>query len=82
MKNQRKPNRAKKTSRSKPKQQLPAGWDDKRVKDVLDYYENQTEEQQLAEHEAAHHAKGQTVMVVPTDLVPAIRTLIAGRREP
>jgi hypothetical protein len=62
------------------KQQLPPGWDEKRVREVIDYYENQTEDEQLAEHEAAFAADGQTVMVVPTELVPEIRKLIARRR--
>ena len=34
----------------------------------------------MAEDEAAYEANGQTVMIVPTDLVPAIRQLIAHRR--
>jgi len=35
------------------KQNLPPGWDEQRIKDVIDYYENQTEEEQLADHEKA-----------------------------
>jgi hypothetical protein len=42
------------------------------------HYENQTEA--VAEDEAAFAADGQTVMIVPTDPVPAIRSLIARRR--
>jgi hypothetical protein len=64
------------------KQKFPPGWDEESVKAELAYFENQSEEEQLAEHEAAFSAKGQTVMVVPTELVPAIRQLIARHEQP
>ncbi len=57
-------------------QQFPAGWDEKRVRQVLAHYENQTEDEAVAEDEAAFEKEGQTVMIVPTGLVPAIRQLI------
>ncbi len=62
------------------KQQFPPGWDEERVRRVLEHYENQTEEEAVAEDEAAFTAEGHTVMVVPTELVPEIRKLIAKRR--
>jgi len=40
----------------------------------------QTEEEQVAKHEAAFSAKDQTVMVVPTELVPKIVKLISKKR--
>ena len=56
---------------------FPPGWDQKRVKEVLDHYESQSEEEAVAEDEAAFEAPDQTVMDVPTELVPAVRELIA-----
>ena len=56
---------------------FPTGWDEKRVKEVLTHYESQTEEEAVAEDEAAFEAAGQTVMEIPTDLVPKVRELIA-----
>jgi hypothetical protein len=44
---------------------------------VLKHYEQQTEEQAVAEDEAAFEDAGQTVMEVPRKLVPTIRELIA-----
>jgi hypothetical protein len=69
-------------SRSKKatKQQFPAGWDEERVRQVLEHYENQTEDEAVAEDDAAFEAEGQTVMIVPTELVPEIRKLISRRR--
>ena len=47
---------------------------------LAEYYDNQTEEEQVAEHEAALSAEGHTLMVVPTELVPEIARLIAKRQ--
>src|SRR5437867_12143359 len=55
---------------------FPAGWNEARVKAVLQHYEEQTEDEAVAEDEAAFRARGQTVMVVPQRLVPAITRLI------
>ena len=64
----------------KPKKQVfPRGWDEKRVKEVIAYYDSQTEDEELAEYEAAMKIKGRSVMLVPTELVPEIRRLIARR---
>jgi hypothetical protein len=67
---------AKKTPKQRParQQKFPPGWNEKRVRKVLAHYENQTED------EAAYEAKGQTVMIVPSKLVPAIRQLLDKRR--
>jgi hypothetical protein len=57
--------------------QFPPGWDEARVRRVLAHYEQQTEEEAVAEDEAALEDQRQTVMEVPTELVPLIRELIA-----
>ena len=48
---------------------------------VLAHYEEQTEEEAVAEDEAAVEDKTQTLMGVPTELVPAVRELIAKRKR-
>jgi hypothetical protein len=58
-------------------ERFPPGWTRDRVQRVLDHYEAQSEDAALAEDQAAFRTPGQTVMVVPTDLVPAIRELTA-----
>jgi hypothetical protein len=63
------------------KQKYPPGWDEQRVRQVIAHYDNQTEEQQAAEIEAARTAEGQTMMSVPTELVPKITWLIAQHQE-
>lgn len=64
------------TGKQAPKQHFPPGWDEERVRRVLEHYEGQTEEEAVAEDEAAFEAAEQTVMIVPTELVPEIRKLI------
>jgi hypothetical protein len=60
---------------------FPDGWDESRVKRVLEHYESQSEEQAVAEDEAASEQRDQTLMGVPNDLVPTVRELIAKRRK-
>jgi hypothetical protein len=57
--------------------EFPSGWNEQRVREVLEHYENQTDEEALAEHEAALASPEHTVMEVPAELVPVFRQLIA-----
>jgi hypothetical protein len=56
---------------------FPPGWNEERVRRVLAHYEDQTETEAVAEDEAALEDRTQTVMEIPTELVPAVRELIA-----
>lgn len=56
---------------------FPPGWDEERVRRVLDHYEHQTEEHALAEDEAAYEQEEQSMMEIPNELVPKVRNLIA-----
>lgn len=58
----------------------PPGWDEARVQRVLDHYEVQTDEEAVAEDEDRFDVATHTIMEVPSDLVDAIRELIAKRR--
>jgi hypothetical protein len=57
---------------------FPPGWDEERVRRVLAYYEQQTEDDALLEDEAGVEPS-ETVMNVPRDLVSKVRELIAKR---
>ncbi len=61
------------------KDTFPPGWDENRVREVLAHYEAQTEDEAVAEDEAADDDPSQTLMEVPNELVPKVRELIAGR---
>ena len=59
-------------------QKLPAGWNESRIRRVLDYYESQTDEEAATEIRSALE---NTTMEVPTALVPVVRELIAKRKS-
>ncbi len=58
---------------------FPSGWDEERVRRVLEHYESQSDEEAIAEDEAALSAS--TVMAVPADLVPTVHELIAKHKK-
>ena len=60
---------------TKKRSDFPSGWDEKRVQELLDHYEHQTDEEAAAEHEAAVSRLSHTRMEVPTDPVPAVREM-------
>jgi len=59
---------------------FPAGWDEARVNRVLAHYEQQSDDEAVAEDEAAYESTTHTAMEVPVELVPAVRELLAKRR--
>ena len=60
---------------------FPPGWDEKKVRRVLKHYEQQTEEEAVAEDDAAYEDSTQAIMEVPRELVPSIRKLIAKHKR-
>ncbi|OHB79601.1 MAG: hypothetical protein A2Z25_03410 [Planctomycetes bacterium RBG_16_55_9] len=63
----------------KKQNRFPPNWDEKRVQEVLAHYESQSENEAVAEDEAAYEDPSQTTMEIPNDLVPEVRELIAKR---
>ncbi len=59
---------------------FPADWDEQKVRRVLTHYEEQTEEDAVAEDEAGIQSSD-TVMNVPHELVSKVRELIAKRQS-
>jgi hypothetical protein len=59
---------------------FPPGWDEERVRRVLEQYEAQSDEEVMVEDEAAFEATTHTTMEVPVELVPMVRALIAKHR--
>ena len=63
-------------------QKFPPGWDANRVGRLIDHYDGLSEDEQVAEDEAAAREQdGQTVISVPEDLLPAIRQLLATHKS-
>ena len=59
---------------------FPSGWNEKRIQQVIEHYEEQSEDEALAEDEAGMGAS-ETVMNVPHELLSEIRGLIAKRQR-
>lgn len=57
--------------------EFPQGWNEERVRKLLEHYETQSDEEAIAEDEAAYESTTHTAMEVPVDLVPKVRELIA-----
>ena len=57
--------------------EFPAGWDKERTQRVLAYYETQTAQDAAAEDEAMFEKQEQTLIEIPTELVPTVRALLA-----
>jgi hypothetical protein len=66
--------------RKKP--QFPKGWDEQRVKQLIAELDARTDEEWVAADEAAAtDAEEQTVITVPTALLPEIRRLLASHKS-
>lgn len=61
---------------------FPPGWDEERVRDIIEHYDGQSDDELAAEIEAAFEDTSQTVMVIPNDLVPAVRELLSESPDP
>ncbi len=57
--------------------EFPPGWDEEDVRRIIDHYESQTDEELAAEIEDAFEDRSQTVMVIPNELAPGVRTLLS-----
>jgi hypothetical protein len=58
---------------------FPPGWNEKKIREVIEHYDSQTEEEAAAEIEAA--TEGYTLMEVPVELIPLFRSLIARHEQ-
>jgi hypothetical protein len=56
--------------------QYPKGWNRKRVREVIAYYDRQSDEDAIAEAEAAYRARKSTWVEVPLKLLPQIRRIL------
>jgi hypothetical protein len=59
----------------------PRGWTRKQIDDLREHYENQSEDEAAAEIEAAFNDPHETLMAVPTELVPQIDKLVAAHHS-
>lgn len=58
---------------------FPPGWDEKKVREVIEYYDSQTEDEAVAEDETV--PEGYTLIEVPVELLSLIRSLVARHEQ-
>ena len=59
----------------------PDGWDQKRIREVLEHYEPQTEDEQFEEIEASLEQDEMTLVSVPSKIMPEVLALIAREQK-
>jgi hypothetical protein len=70
------------TRRAKAKRdpnRYPKGLNREKVQEIIDHYENQSDEEAIAETEAAYHNPATTMIEVSIALLPKIQKLLAKR---
>lgn len=65
----------------KDKNNYPPGWNLERVRRLIQRYETQTDEEAIAEDEAAFEDQTQAFMEIPNELLPSVRALLAEQTE-
>jgi hypothetical protein len=58
------------------KQVFPPGWNERRVRAVIQHYEQLTDEELAHEIETAPEVSEETLISIPTELLPAVQKLI------
>lgn len=66
-------------TKSKAGNVFPPGWDEKKVRELIDHHEGQTDEEAAAEDEAAFADRSFTIMQIPVELVPEVDELLVRR---
>lgn len=64
-------------SKKKDPNRYPKGLNRRRVRALIDYYDNQSDAEAIAEAEAAYRKRKTALVEVPVKLLPAVRELIA-----
>lgn len=65
----------------KDQNRYPPGWDRERVRRLIQRYESQTDEEAIAEDEAAFEDQTRTTVEIPNELLPTVRALLAQQPE-
>ncbi len=60
---------------------FPEGWDEDRVRRLLEHYKSQTDDEAVAEDEAVSEDPDQTLMAIPNALVPSVKALLSRNSE-
>jgi O-phosphoseryl-tRNA(Cys) synthetase len=65
----------------KIKQEFPRGWNERKVRAVIRHYDRLTDDELAHEIETAREVSEETLISVPTELLPAVRRLIVRHQQ-
>ena len=80
-KNRTSKNSTRRKTEKKIKQEFPRGWNERKVRAVIQHYDRLTNDELAHEIETAHEVREETLISVPTELLPTIQQLIV-RHQP
>jgi len=63
------------------KQEFPPGWNERKVRAVIQHYDRLTDDELAHEIETAQEVKEETLISVPTELLPTIQQLIVRHQQ-
>jgi hypothetical protein len=75
----KKPAKPQKPAASVDPNRYPKGWDRKRVQALANYYDKQSDDEAIAELDAAFEDGRSAMIQVPLELVPKVQKLLAKR---
>ena len=55
----------------------PKGWDRRKVRSLIAHYENQSDDQAIAQARAAYRGRKSSLVEVPVKLLPQVRRILA-----
>jgi hypothetical protein len=64
----------------KPLNKYPKGWNKKKIDALVKHYDQQTEDEEVAEDEAAFNDPNQTIVLIPMALLPKVNKLLSAYR--
>jgi len=62
-------------------QEFPPGWNERKVRAVIQHYDELTDDELAHEIETAPEVSEETLISVPTELLPAVQKLIVRHQE-
>jgi hypothetical protein len=65
----------------KTKLRFPPGWNERKVRAVIEHYDRLTDEELAREIETAQEVTEETLISVPTELLPTIQQLIVRHQQ-
>jgi O-phosphoseryl-tRNA(Cys) synthetase len=74
-------NSTRRKTEKKIKQKFPRGWNERKVRAVIQHYDRLTDDELAHEIETAREVRDETLISIPTQLLPAVQKLIVQHQQ-